>query len=115
MLGCKCPSRQSGRDGKGFISRSRVSLMMDFQSATGYVDCLSHAGSRMVISSVDDVLFIGVVSNHFGPSLRTIILEENLVASHNSVSECIPSSSFIDLIASLFLHFNKINFKFFNM
>lgn len=30
MLGCKCPSGQSGRDGKGFISRSRVSLMMDF-------------------------------------------------------------------------------------
>lgn len=60
-------------------------------------------------------LFIGVVSNHFGPSLRTIIPEENLVASHNSMSECIPSSSFIDLIAPLFLHFNKINFKFFNM
>lgn len=115
MLGCKCPSRQSGRDGKDVISWIRVSLMVDFQSDTGYVVYLLHAGSRAVISSIDDVLFIGVVSNHFGPSIRVIILEENFVAFHNSLSECIPSSSFIDVVSPLFLHFNKINFEFFSM
>lgn len=85
MLGFNCPNMILGdlvETGKT-ESLSRIVLIMGFQSDTGYVVCLSHIGNRVVISYMDNTLFIAVVNNPFGPPLRIIVLEENFVACHN--------------------------------